>query len=64
MEYISDEPLFEGGTYPTPPSPPLMDEYSPNLTDESIFKNKEAKEKSCGIDEASMEKDEGAKVRR
>jgi len=34
------------------------------LVDESIFKSKEAKEKSCGIDEASMEKDEGAKARR
>jgi len=32
--------------------------------DESIFKSKEAKEKPCEIDEASMEKDEGAEVRR
>ena len=32
--------------------------------DESIFKSKEAKEKPCEIDEASMENDEGAKVRR
>ena len=32
--------------------------------DESIFKSKEAKEKPCGIDEASMEKDEGAEARR
>jgi len=31
---------------------------------EAIFKSKEAKEKPCGIDEASMEKDEGAEVRR
>jgi len=34
------------------------------MFDESIFKNKEAKEKPCRIDEASMEKDESAKVRR
>jgi len=33
-------------------------------SDESIFNSKEAKEKPCGIDEASMEKDEGAKARR
>jgi len=33
-------------------------------SDESIFKSKEAKEKPCGIDEASMEKDEGAKATR
>jgi len=33
-------------------------------SDESIFKSKEAKDKPCGIDEASMEKDEGAKARR
>jgi len=32
--------------------------------DESIFKSKEAKEKPRGIDEASMEKDEGAEGRR
>jgi len=32
--------------------------------DESIFKSKEAKEKPCGIDEASMEKEEGAVVRK
>jgi len=32
--------------------------------DESIFKSKEAKEKPCGIDEASMEKDEGVEARR
>ena len=32
--------------------------------DESIFKSKEAKEKPCIIDEASNEKDEGAKDRR
>jgi len=33
-------------------------------SDESIFKSKEANEKPCRIDEASMEKDEGAEVRR
>jgi len=33
-------------------------------SDESIFKSKEAKEKPCGMDEASMEKDEGAEARR
>jgi len=27
------------------------------------FKSKEAKEKPCGIDDASMEKDEGVEVR-
>ena len=32
--------------------------------DESIFKSKAAKEKPCRIDEASMEKDEGAEIRR
>ena len=32
--------------------------------DESIFKSKEAQEKPCEIDEASMEKDGGAEVRR
>jgi len=32
--------------------------------DESIFKSKEAKDKPYRIDEASMEKDEGAKARR
>jgi len=35
-----------------------------NTCDESIFKSKEAKEKPCEIDEAFMEKDEGAEVRR
>jgi len=35
-----------------------------SLFDESIFKSKEAKEKPCGIDEASMEKDEGAEARK
>jgi len=34
------------------------------LYDESIFKSKEAKEKPCRIDEACMEKDEGAEARR
>ena len=32
--------------------------------DDVIFKSKEVKEKPCGIDEASMEKDEGAEARR
>jgi len=32
--------------------------------DDSIFKSKETKENPCGIDEASMEKDEGAEARR
>jgi len=32
MEYVPDPPLYEGGTYPTPPSPPAMDEYSPGPT--------------------------------
>ena len=32
--------------------------------DESIFKSKEAKEKPCGNDEASMKNDEGAEARR
>ena len=32
--------------------------------DKSIFKSKEAKKKPCRIDEAFMEKDEGAKARR
>jgi len=32
--------------------------------DDSIFKSKETKEKPCEIDEASMEKDEGAEARR
>jgi len=31
---------------------------------ESIFKSKEAKKKPCGIDDASMEKDEGGEARR
>ncbi|QCD86611.1 hypothetical protein DEO72_LG3g1135 [Vigna unguiculata] len=34
------------------------------LHDESIFKSKEAKEKPCEIDEASMEKDDGTEARR
>jgi len=34
------------------------------FVDESIFKSKEVKEKPRGIDEASMEKDEGAEARR
>ena len=32
MEYIPDPPLCEGGSNPTRPSPPVMDEYSPRPT--------------------------------